>query len=485
MPHTIQHVKLLPKQWECLASTSLRTLYSGAYRAGKSRLLCYRAVQRAQHPRARCGMTRKRRTDLLRTTFTTLVEPDGDLPPVLPLGSYTYRKQPGNESVSLHGGGKIILFGCDDPMRVRSLGLSDCVVDEVVELDADEWDTVDSRCSVSFTEADGSAHTPTLMAATNPDSPAHWLYKRFWGDKVDPSEQRVIETSVLDNYFLDDSYFRRLDRLVGVDRLRYVHGKWVASEGLVYWMWSPDRHVLHNPGPFDYYVAGVDWGFEDPAVCRVHGCWYEDGEHKSHVVAELYQPHLTTPVFTDQLRGAASQYEPIVFVVDPSAADLRAQMLGAGLETIAADNRIEAGIRCVQMSLGDNRLRHPAPPTLTMEPTCKDGNAEYGLYRWKQRPGGGSIGIPAMGEAGSLVDKPVDADNHAMDADRYARMAIVAGAGSRQGIVWLGANALGPASRRIIETPERAARRRPDVNDERFWGHGSTSTLMRYAFGEQ
>jgi PBSX family phage terminase large subunit len=401
----------MPKQDEFVHSNASEILYSGAFGAGKTRALCYRAVRlAASDKRVRVGLTRKTMVSLKGTTLVTLIEPDGDLPPVLPAGSYDHHKVPGEEQIQVHGGGKILLFGCDNPQKVGSLQLTDCCVDEAVELDSEEWGMLLGRCRVTFTNENGTKHKNTLSAATNPGDPSHFLHDLFF--KQQHPARYLIQTSSMENWFLPADYVPKLQRTMhGAALLRYVKGIWAISEGSVYPMFAPGTHCIHRPGPWLRYVAGVDWGFRSPMAVRVHGV---DGDGRSHVVAELYRTGVMTEELAAMCKETAGHYGPIVFVVDPSAAELIRKMRMAGLSAFPANNDVQGGIAAVQNALARDS---DGQPRLTMEPGCNKGNMEYLSYRWKETPG---------------IDAPVKKDDHACDSDRYAVMYINHPGGKRR-----------------------------------------------------
>ena len=80
---------LLPAQLDFIRAREREVLYSGAFGAGKTRALCMKLVSRlVGRPGAREGLARKHLVSLKATTLRTLLEQDGNLPPVLPRGTY-------------------------------------------------------------------------------------------------------------------------------------------------------------------------------------------------------------------------------------------------------------------------------------------------------------------------------------------------------------------------------------------------------------
>ena len=395
---------LLPKQRIFIASEADEILYSGAFGAGKTRALCYRAIRKAmQHSSARFGLCRKTSVSLKATTLKTLLEPDGELPPVLLPGSYRRTKTPGDEEIRLYGGGRIIPFGCDNPLKIGSLQLSDCGVDEAVELDEAEWQMLAGRCRVEF-EVEGLKNHRTLAGVCNPGDPNHFLHRLF--HEQGGPHRLLIETSTPENFFLRPDYVEKLTRVLHGPALeRYLLVKWAISEGAVYPMFSMETHIRHHPGPWKRYVGGVDYGFTNPMVLRVMGV---SGDDEMHVVSEFYQSQVTIAQFIEVAQAAAKHYFPLTFVVDPSAPELIASMRRAGLSASAANNDVLGGIGQVQNVLTIQEATRR--PRLTFSPSCETGNLEYLGYRWND---------------GKIKDEPLKRNDHACDADRYAVMYVL------------------------------------------------------------
>lgn len=444
----VQHtLKLMPKQAQFVFDDAhWEILYSGAFGAGKSRALCCRAVRLAQYPGARVGLVRKTLADLKASTLITLLEPDGELPPVLHPDTYTFHKA--ESWIEIHNGGTIVLFGCDDQAKVGSRPLTDICIDEGIELEKEEYTMLLGRRRGKYRRPDGKENTRSICVATNPGPPTHFLFERFF-NKQHP-RRLLIETNTAENYYLPEDYRQSMNELEGTARDRYYLGRWVAFEGAVYPMFDSRIHLLSLAGTkvFDHYIIGLDWGFQNPCAVRVHGCVH--GSRKSHVVAEYHKNHTPSPEFVEICKVTAKAYSPCTFVVDPSAADLKAQMRNVGLNVIDGNNDVFAGIRCVQASLlpaGDSK-----EPELTMEPSCKAGNDEYTSYRWKD---------------GVLKEQPVKEHDHALDADRYARMHITRGFGQAR-LTVLGRD----AQNRTNDIPGWGIlhSKEVDEDDDRWWG---------------
>ena len=401
MPESVQEVRMrwrvLPKQLAFLESANREVLYSGAFGAGKTRAVCMKAIMRAQRPGAVEGLCRKHLVTLKMTTLRTLLEPEGSLPPLLPPGSYEHHL--GEQRIKLHSGGQIQYFGFgegedDTRTKIGSLTLSGCGVDQAEEVSAAEWTMLRGRLRLAIEGVPAQ-----LYAACNPASPSHHLALRFgFADQPIAEGCAAIATRSSDNTYLPPEYLADLNTFTGLAKARYVEGRWVGSEGLVYDRWDRRTMVRHREGlVWRRIVVGQDEGYTNPA-CMLLVCQDESGS--LHVADEWYRPQQLESAVVIQARAWKDLYAPEAYLVDPSAAKLIAAMRAAGLPVVEADNDVFGGIQQVQRHLCD-------PPRLTVEPHCINTIREFETYEW----------MPGQ-------DKPRKAYDHAMDALRYAAMRL-------------------------------------------------------------
>jgi phage terminase large subunit-like protein len=209
------------QQRQFFDSTAPELLYSGAFGAGKSRILCEKAYHLGlRYPGVPIGIFRKVRASLAATTARTFFRD------VVPLGSVV-RKNVTEGWYELANGARFWLLGLDAdpttgvPSKVGSLDLALAFVDEAVELDEADWMMLSGRLrwpDVPFTQ---------IAGATNPADPKHWLIRRFreGGDRV------LLQASTTDNRFLPANYLERIAGFTGIYRERYVKGEWIAISG--------------------------------------------------------------------------------------------------------------------------------------------------------------------------------------------------------------------------------------------------------------
>lgn len=426
---TPNELTVLPHQMRFLESEYRECLYSGAFGAGKSRAVCLKCAMRASVPNSREGLCRKTVVSLKRSTLKTLLEPDGGLPPVLPMGSYEWKKQDGE--IRIKGGGTIMLFGLDNPERVASMNLSGIGIDEVVECSNDDYTMLRGRIRMNIDSLQNQ-----IYSACNPSSPQHWLAKRFGldGESKPAPNCEAITTKATDNWFLPQDYIDDLQTMTGVARKRFVEGLWVGSDGLVYDRWNPAQSVSDEmPTEFDRVIVCADHGYNNPACLLLLG----EKDQRLFVVREWYfRQQLEADIIAEAKRWQ-DEYPIECFVVDPSAAGLRAAMRHENLDAVPADNSVLAGIQTVSAQLGTDPAGRPL---LTIHPDCNNLLREFGVYEWKKSA------------SGTFRDEVVKSHDHALDALRY-------------GIVYMRGIRTVPQVRDFVENTTV----NDMFNDERMW----------------
>lgn len=411
-------VHALPKQMDFIRATEREVLYSGAFGAGKSRAACLKVFMRASVPGAVEGLCRKTLVSLKATTLRTLLEPEGNLPPVLPPGSYDHNKS--EKTIRIRGGGTIMYFGLDQPEKIGSMNLSGIGVDEAVELTEDDWTMLRGRIRLKVPGLPNQ-----LYGACNPGPPSHWLAQRFGLalDAVEPQPNcRAITTKSTDNYFLPRDYVADLQTFTGLRHKRYVLGQWVGSDGLVYDRWDRTIHVRERHGEWARVVVGVDDGYSKPFACLRIGI---DGDGRAHVMAEHYQQKLDredkdgNPGKLSIIRRMADGAEAIV--VDSAAAELISAIHNDGLPAVPClkgpNSVFQQIVHVVQP-----RLLDPGDgmPRLTVDASCTSTISEFEAYEWMKNRAGSSTD--------DRKDEPIKEHDHAMDALRYALTYVDGGA---------------------------------------------------------
>ena len=220
---TAVKIRWEPVNWqqdEFVESSANRSLFSGAFGAGKSIALCTKALRLSLDYPGNFGyICRKVRSSIVLSTLKTFLELV--CPPEL-IKDYNKTMQ----LVTLTNGSQIMFGGLDDFLKLGSLGaggIGFCGIDEAIETVEDDWIMLEGRLRLP-----GVPHQ--IFAATNPGPPTHYLYRMFFQDK----KGEVYHATTLDNPALPQDYIDRMNELEGIYKERYVLGLWKGLEGLVY-----------------------------------------------------------------------------------------------------------------------------------------------------------------------------------------------------------------------------------------------------------
>lgn len=118
----------------------------------------------------------------------------------------------------------------------------------------------------------------------NPEFPKHWFYTE-WIQKRKEKNALYLHFTMQDNPSLSKEMIKRYESLYsGTFYERFVLGKWVAAEGLVYPFMSDITAFYDEPkGGFDEYVVSCDYGTVNPASFGLWGrqstVWYRIDEY--------------------------------------------------------------------------------------------------------------------------------------------------------------------------------------------------------------
>jgi phage terminase large subunit len=149
---------------------------------------------------------------------------------------------------------------------------------------------------------------------------------------------------------------------------------------------------------YKYALAGADWGFADPSVLLT-GMVGTDG--LVHLVDEYYVRRTPIQTIAEAAAERREKYDIQTFWCDPSRPEYVQELRNHGLDSRKAKNEIDPGIAGV--------TRHIERGLFRMDfNTCPETAREFEVYHYPED------------DLGKLLkDRPVDADNHCMDALRY------------------------------------------------------------------
>ncbi len=285
------------------------------------------------------------------------------------------------------------LFGGRDESSaslIQGMTLGGVMLDEVALMPRSFVEQALARCSLENAK---------YFFNCNPEHPYHWFYME-WIKKAKEKNVLYIHFTMDDNPSLSQSVKERYKGLYsGAFYERFIEGKWVSAQGLVYPMFSAERHIKMCKGEISRHYLSCDYGTVNPFSL---GLWGESGG-KWYRVDEYYYSgrdngmQQTDEEYYVELEKLAKDKKIEALIIDPSAASFIQTVLRHGkYKVIKADNDVLSGINRVCQALKDEEIY--------ISPSCSDAIREFSIYRWDD----------------SIKKDAVKKENdHAMDDIRY------------------------------------------------------------------
>ena len=210
-----------------------------------------------------------------------------------------------------------------------------------------------------------------------------------------------------DNPSLTPAIKRRYESLYsGAFYDRFVLGKWVAAQGLVYPFFSRSVHVAEPAGIPSRYFISCDYGTVNPSS---FGLWGEYGGRWYRLSEYYFDSRREGEQRTDEehyaaLEQLAGELNVEAVIADPSAASFLECIRRHGrFRAVPAKNDVIDGIRRVSDALKERRI--------LFSQSCTDCLREFSLYRWDNT---------------AARDAPRKEYDHAMDDVRYFVSTVLA-----------------------------------------------------------
>lgn len=181
--------------------------------------------------------------------------------------------------------------------KIRGMTLQGAYCDEITLFTEDFFAMLLSRLSEPGAK---------LIGTTNPDNPHHWLKKNYL-DRENDLDLLSVKFLIDDNTFLSAEYVSAIKReYVGVFFDRFILGKWVAAEGVIYPQFANDyeQFTFSELPSVSVATVGVDFGGNKSAnafICN----GYTKGFREIVTLDEVYLKEQLTP---DRLYDAFIQF---------------------------------------------------------------------------------------------------------------------------------------------------------------------------------
>ncbi|HBJ9550216.1 TPA: PBSX family phage terminase large subunit [Staphylococcus pseudintermedius] len=300
-------------------------------------------------------------------------------------------------------GQKILFRGLDDPLKITSITVDVGILcwawfEEAYQIENfDKFSTVVESIRGSLDEPE---FFKQITVTFNPWSERHWLKPTFFDEDTRLKNVYSNTTTFRVNEWLDKVDVDRYEDLYRTNprRARIVcDGEWGVAEGLVY-----DNFVVEDFDWFQIYkktqfkVHGIDYGFTNDPTALISAVVDLDNK-----ILWLYDEHYEKGMLSDDIYKMIVKKDLETAEIK-SENDMRmiAELKNKGVKRIVpavkGPHSIMPGIQYVQ---GFKIYIHPS---------CVHTIEEFNTYTFEQD------------NEGNWINKPIDKNNHALDALRYA-----------------------------------------------------------------
>lgn len=294
---------------------------------------------------------------------------------------------------------QIILKGLDDSEKIKSITpidgvITDIWVEEATECDYRAVKQLDKRLRGV------SNFKKRLTLSFNPILKDHWIYREYfsiWEDGKQYIENdgiSILKTTYKDNSFLEkddiaalenepDEYYRQV----------YTYGNWGILGNIIFKNWEV-RDLSNVKSTFDNFYNGLDFGFsKDPdALVHMH---YDSARCILYILDELYEVGQNSDQLAENTKKMIGDEIVTCDSAEPRMIDeLNRQGVNAYPARKGKDS-VLFGIDWLQRQ------------KIVVDVHCQNTKNELQKYRWMED------------KNGNVLPKPLDKDNHLIDAIRY------------------------------------------------------------------
>lgn len=310
-------------------------------------------------------------------------------------------------------GQKILFRGFDDPLKLASTTVDKGFLCWVWIEEAYEIESEDAFDKLDFSVPRGTIMPPLFKQTTltfNPWHEAHWLKGRFFDAPAD--NVAAFTTTYQCNEFLDEADIELYDRMRVANPRKYAVvglGEWGVAEGLIYHNWEVKPFDKTQIGQLQtddgekaegwkyHHIFGLDYGYtNDPAAFIAAAV--NPLDHLIYIYDEHYQKGMLNSEIAEMIQAKGYAKERIYAdCAEPkSNEELRRCGISRVTPSVKGRDSILYGIAVIQ----DYHI--------IVHPSCTNTIMELSSYCWGQD------------KLGKTINKPVDENNHLMDALRYA-----------------------------------------------------------------
>ena len=306
-------------------------------------------------------------------------------------------------TITCKNGYQILFAGLDDVEKLKSITPAKGVITDVWVEEATEAERNDIK-QLMKRQRGGSKQTPKrLTLSFNPILQSHWIYEDYFKfvEWVDEQTEYISDgLTILKTWFIHNKFLTEQDKkdlLSETDKYFsdvYTYGNWGVLGNVIFTNWKvQDLSDMLNQ--FVNRRNGLDFGFSShpAAVVKTH---YDINHKTIYIFDELYQKGLTNDVLADEAKKLIGDELVVCDSAEPkSIVELRNHGVRAA-EAKKGKDSVNFGIDWLKQQI------------IIIDKKCINSKNEFQSYKWKEDKDGVAMRVP------------VDANNHIIDALRYA-----------------------------------------------------------------
>lgn len=250
-------------------------------------------------------------------------------------------------------GRKVFFEGANDlraENKIRGMTLTGAYCDEITLFTSDFFSMLLSRLSMP---------NAWLIGTTNPDAPGHWL-KRDYMDRKNELDLKLYEFLIDDNTTLDNDFITNIKReFTGVFYERFILGKWVAAEGIIYRVFAdnPNKYIFDTlKEKLSFITIGIDYGASVSKTVFI-ATGFGEGLRNVYILAEkhldgIHEPQDIYEHFKQFYQYICNEYgSPTICYADYGALG---QIISRGMQTMCISEGLPIRIQdCKKGTIND------------------------------------------------------------------------------------------------------------------------------------
>ncbi len=304
-----------------------------------------------------------------------------------------------------NNGYQIVFAGLDDVEKLKSITpakgvFTDVRIDEATEISRDSLKQLEKR-----QRGGDEVTSKRLVISFNPIFQQHFIYEDYFawlGWATDQTEYKSPDLTILKTWYVHNKFLTKQD-VYGLENEKdeyyrnvYTYGNWGVLGDVIFTNWRVED-LSEMRDQFTNIRNGLDFGFAShpAAISRSH---YDSTRKIIYIFDELYETGLTNDLLSTEASRMCGNERIIGDSAEPKSIQ---EMQNHGVSIYGAKKGKDS------ITFGIDWLKQQ---TIIIDSSCINHQREFQQYQWKKDANGNAVTPP----------KPVDKNNHLIDALRYA-----------------------------------------------------------------